>query len=209
MAEQPRTNQPAANQLRILGIDPGLTRCGVGVVDLGVGRKVSLVSVDVYRTEPTLPLDQRIGSIGDRIEQLILEAKPQVIALERVYADVNVRSVMGTAQISGVVLLLANRHGIPIAMHTPTEVKAAVTGSGRANKEQVGNMVAKILGLAEVPKPADAADSLAIAICHGWRGAGATAGSNGGGSQGSGGTLTAAQRAWHAAERAAAAKREG
>lgn len=198
-----------SNQLRILGIDPGLTRCGVGVIELSAGRKVSLVSVDVFRTEPATALDARIGSIGDRIEQLILSSKPQVIALERVYADVNVRSVMGTAQISGVVLLLANRHGIPIAMHTPTEVKAAVTGSGRANKEQVGKMVAKILGLADVPKPADAADSLAIAICHAWRGAGATAALASGGTKGSGGSLTAAQRAWHAAERAAAAKREG
>lgn len=190
------------NNLRILGIDPGLTRCGVGIIELGVGRKVSLVSVDVFRSEPTMPLEERIGSIGNRIEQLIIAAKPQVIAIERVYADVNVRSVMGTAQISGVVLLLANRHGIPIAMHTPTEVKAAVTGSGRANKDQVGNMVAKILGLAEVPKPADAADSLAIAICHGWRGAGASSVSLGNT------TLTAAQQAWHAAERAAAVKRE-
>jgi len=103
------------------------------------------------------------------------------------------------------VLLLANRFGIPIALHTPTEVKAAVTGSGRADKKQVGTMVAKILGLKEIPKPADAADSLAIAICHGWRGAGASAGSV----ASNAGTMTAAQKAWHAAERAAAAKREG
>jgi crossover junction endodeoxyribonuclease RuvC len=155
----------------------------------------------VYRSEPSSALDERIGSIGNRIDALIARIKPDVIALERVFADVNVRSVMGTAQISGVVLLLANRHGIPIAMHTPTEVKAAVTGNGKANKDQVGAMVAKILGLAEVPKPADAADSLAIAICHGWRGAGAAVSSDSG--------LTPAQRAWHAAATAAARKREG
>jgi crossover junction endodeoxyribonuclease RuvC len=187
--------------VRILGIDPGLTRCGVGVIDLAAGRRVSLVSVDVYRSLPSAALQERIGTIGAQIEALIAETKPNVIALERVYADVNVRSVMGTAQISGVVLLLAHRYGIPLAMHTPTEVKAAVTGSGRADKAQVGNMVARILGLAEVPKPADAADSLAIAICHAWRGAGAT-------DSGSG-SLTPAQQAWHAAERAAAIKREG
>jgi crossover junction endodeoxyribonuclease RuvC len=173
----------------------------VGVVDLTVGRKVALVEVDVFRSAPEAALDERIGSIGNRIDALIARLKPDVIALERVFADVNVRSVMGTAQISGVVLLLANRHGIPIAMHTPTEVKAAVTGSGKANKDQVGNMVAKILGLDEVPKPADAADSLAIAICHGWKGAGAAV------SQES--ALTPAQRAWHAAATAAARKREG
>jgi len=186
---------------RILGIDPGLTRCGVGVIDLAAGRRVNLVSVDVYRSEPSLELSARIASIGDRIEALIVESNPEVIALERVYADVNVRSVMGTAQISGVVLLLAARHGIPIAMHTPTEVKAAVTGSGRADKKQVGAMVARILGLAEAPKPADAADSLAIAICHAWRGAAATATTSD--------QLTPAQRAWQQAERLAARKREG
>ncbi len=173
----------------------------MGVVDLSAGRKVALVEVDVYRSEPSVALDERIGSIGNRIDALIERIKPDVIALERVFADVNVRSVMGTAQISGVVLLLANRHGIPIAMHTPTEVKAAVTGSGKANKDQVGAMVAKILGLAEVPKPADAADSLAIAICHGWRGAGSAVSSDS--------ALTPAQRAWHAAASAAARKREG
>jgi crossover junction endodeoxyribonuclease RuvC len=173
----------------------------VGVVDLTAGRKVALVEVDVFRSDPDTALDERIGSIGNRIDALIARLKPDVIALERVFADVNVRSVMGTAQISGVVLLLANRHNIPIAMHTPTEVKAAVTGSGKANKDQVGNMVAKILGLTEVPKPADAADSLAIAICHGWKGAGAAV------SQES--ALTPAQRTWHAAATAAARKREG
>lgn len=191
---------------RILGVDPGLTRCGVGVIDLAAGRRVSLVSVAVFRTAPTDELSARIGTIGAQIEALILERKPDVIALERVYADVNVRSVMGTAQISGVVLMLAHKHGLPIALHTPTEVKAAVTGSGRADKAQVGTMVAKILGLTEVPKPADAADSLAIAICHAWRGAGASVVSA---SQGSGSSLTAAQAAWQQAERAAARKREG
>jgi len=187
---------------RILGIDPGLTRCGVGVIDLAAGRRVNLVSVDVFRSATTDELSHRVGSIGASIEALILDAKPDVIALERVFADVNVRSVMGTAQISGVVLMLAHKHGLPIALHTPTEVKAAVTGSGRADKNQVGAMVARILGLAEVPKPADAADSLAIAICHAWRGAAATAGAAGGG------TLTPAQQAWQAAERAAAQNRE-
>ncbi|MEY2916104.1 MAG: hypothetical protein RLZ69_659 [Actinomycetota bacterium] len=185
---------------RILGIDPGLTRCGVGVIDLAPGRRVNLVSVDVYRSEPTEELSNRIGSLALRIESLIQDSKPDVIALERVYADVNVRSVMGTAQISGVVLMLAHKYGLPIALHTPTEVKAAVTGSGRADKKQVGTMVAKILGLAEVPKPADAADSLAIAICHAWRGAAASTGSSG--------SLTAAQEAWQQAERAAAKSRE-
>lgn len=186
---------------RILGIDPGLTRCGIGIVDLSPSRKVSLVEVDVFRSAPDQDLVNRIGSIGDRIETIIEHYKPDAIALERVFAQDNLRSVMSVAQISGVVLHLAHRYQIPIAFHTPTEVKAAVTGSGRAQKAQVGNMVAKILGLADVPKPADAADALAIAITHGWRSAGAGASKST--------TLTKAQQAWHTAERAAAKKSEG
>ena len=186
---------------RILGIDPGLTRCGIGIVDLSSSRSVKLVEVDVFRSSPDQDLANRVGSIGDRIEAIIQHYKPNAIALERVFAQENLRSVMSVAQISGVVLHLAHRYEIPIAFHTPTEVKAAVTGSGRAQKAQVGNMVARILGLAEVPKPADAADALAIAITHGWRSVGTT----GPVSQ----SLTKAQAAWHSAERAAAKKREG
>lgn len=185
---------------RILGIDPGLTRCGIGIVDLAASRKVTLVEVDVFRSSPDQTLVERIGSIGDRIEQHIEHYRPDAIALERVFAQENLRSVMSVAQISGVVLHLAHRYSIPIAFHTPTEVKAAVTGSGRAPKAQVGSMVAKILGLKEVPKPADAADALAIAITHGWRSAG--------GNSITSNSLTKAQEAWHTAERAAAQKRE-
>lgn len=185
---------------RILGVDPGLTRCGVGVIEVGTSRKVSLVSVDTIRTEAGEELVDRIGRIGIAIEKLIESASPSAIAIERVFAQQNLRSVMGIAQISGVVLMLAHKHKIPVYLHTPSEVKAAVTGSGRANKNQVGVMVAKILGLAEVPKPADAADSLAIAICHAWKSAGGTlTGSK---------EMTAAQKAWQAAEQSAtAAKR--
>jgi crossover junction endodeoxyribonuclease RuvC len=122
--------------------------------------------------------------------------RPDVIALERVFAQVNLLTVMGTAQISGVVMYLAKQRGIPVHMHTPTEVKAAVTGSGRAAKAQVGSMVAKILGLKEIPKPADAADALAIAITQGWRG-GASADAT---------AVTPAKKAWLEAERASKGK---
>lgn len=184
---------------RVLGIDPGLTRCGAGVIELGQSRKVTLVKVDTFQTSASIDLSERIGVIGASIEQLILETKPQAIAIERVFSQQNLRSVMGVAQISGVVLLLAHQHGIPVFMHTPSEVKAAVTGSGRANKIQVGNMVAKILGLSEVPKPADAADSLAIAICHAWKSAGGTAPLSN--------EMTPAQKAWHKAEQLATASK--
>jgi crossover junction endodeoxyribonuclease RuvC len=182
---------------RILGIDPGLTRCGIGLIELGSSRKVSLLKVDTYRSEPEDDLASRVGSIGLLIEELIVAEKPQAIAIERVFSQQNLSTVMGTAQISGVVLMLAHKYQTPVAMYTPTQVKAAVTGSGRAAKDQVGFMVAKILGLDEIPKPADAADSLAIAICHAWRAPAASDSPN----------LTSAQKAWLAAERAATTKK--
>lgn len=185
--------------IRVLGVDPGLTRCGVGVISVGTSRQVSLVSVDTIRTDASSELVDRIGLIGTAIEQLILTSKPDAIAIERVFSQQNLRSVMGVAQISGVVLMLAHKFSIPVFLHTPSEVKAAVTGSGRANKDQVGKMVANILGLDEIPKPADAADSLAIAICHAWKSAGGTVmGST---------SMTKAQKAWQAAEQQASSSK--
>lgn len=179
---------------RILGIDPGLTRCGVGVVELAKGRKVSLVDVTVLVSSKEAELDARIGSIGKQLEVLIKKNRPDVVAIERVFSQQNLSSVMGTAQISGVAIFLANKYSIPIAMHTPTEVKAAVTGSGRAGKAQVGSMVAQLLGLKEVPRPADAADALAIAICQAFRGVNTST------------SYTKAQLKWHEAAKSATTK---
>ena len=156
--------------MRVLGIDPGLTRCGLGVVDGSVGRPLRMVAVDVVRTAPDAPLGERLAAVHAGIDRWIEEHAPDVVALERVFSQHNVRTVMGTAQASGIAILVAARRGIPVALHTPSEVKAAVTGSGRADKAQVGVMVARLLRLDEVPKPADAADSLALAVCHIWRG---------------------------------------
>jgi crossover junction endodeoxyribonuclease RuvC len=155
--------------VRVLGIDPGLTRCGLGVVDGGGGRVVSCVAVDVVRTAADLPLERRLRLVGDTVEQWIATHRPDVVAVERVFSQSNMRTVMGTAQVSGVVALLAARAGLPVAFHTPSEVKAAVTGEGRADKQQVTMMVTRLLGLATAPKPADAADALALAVCHCWR----------------------------------------
>ena len=152
--------------LRVLGIDPGLTRCGVGVVDVRPDRKATLVAVTVIRTPPTMPLEERLLAVGTGIEELLDAYGPAVVAIERVFAQHNLRTVMGTAQVSGVALHAAAKRGLSVALHTPSEVKAAITGYGSADKKQVQAMVARILGLAEVPKPADAADALAIAICH-------------------------------------------
>lgn len=156
--------------MRVLGIDPGLTRCGVGVVDGSVGRPLTMVHVGVFRTPPDLDIARRLHRLEQQVETSILEHRPDVVAVERVFSQHNVRTVMGTAQASGIAMVVAARHGIPVQLHTPSEVKAAVTGSGRADKAQVTQMVTRLLRLASAPTPADAADALALAICHIWRG---------------------------------------
>lgn len=156
--------------MRVLGIDPGLTRCGVGVVDGSVGRPLTMVDVGVIRTSSSLPIAERLVSIERGLDAWIEEHRPDAVAVERVFARSDVSTIMGTAQASGIALVVAARRGLPIALHTPSEVKAAVSGNGRADKAQVGAMVVRILRLSELPKPADAADALALAITHVWRG---------------------------------------
>ena len=156
--------------MRVLGVDPGLTRCGVGVVDGAPGQPPQLVGVGVVRTPADLEPSHRLLRIEQSVEEWIVRYRPDVIAVERVFAQHNVQTVMGTAQAAGVAMLVAARRGLPVALHTPSEVKAAITGSGRAAKDQVGAMVTRILHLESPPKPADAADALALAICHVWRG---------------------------------------
>ena len=160
---------PTGKTMRVLGVDPGLTRCGIAVVDGGAGRKVTCVQVDVVRTPVDADLAVRLLAVSDAVEDWLDRHQPDVVAVERVFSQYNVRTAMGTAQAGGVVALSAARRGLTVAFHTPSEVKAAVTGSGRADKAQVTGMVTKLLGLTEKPKPADAADALAIAICHVWR----------------------------------------
>ncbi|MFJ8252950.1 crossover junction endodeoxyribonuclease RuvC [Streptomyces sp. NPDC094466] len=155
--------------MRVLGIDPGLTRCGVGVVEGVAGRPLTMIGVGVVRTSSDAELGDRLVAVERGIEQWLDEHSPGLVAVERVFAQHNVRTVMGTAQASAVAMLCAARRGIPVALHTPSEVKAAVTGSGRADKDQVGAMVTRLLRLDAPPKPADAADALALAICHIWR----------------------------------------
>jgi crossover junction endodeoxyribonuclease RuvC len=156
--------------MRVLGIDPGLTRCGLGVVDGLPGRQPRLIAVDVVRTPAELDTARRLVLIEQAVDAWITEHRPTVVAIERVFAQHNVQTVMGTAQAAGVAMLVAARRGIAVHLHTPSEVKAAITGSGRASKDQVGAMVTRILRLEDVPKPADAADALGLAICHVWRG---------------------------------------
>src|SRR6266540_2589912 len=156
--------------MRVLGVDPGLTRCGLGIVEGTPGKPPTLVAVGVIRTPAELDVARRLVRIETELEEWITEHRPDAVAVERVFAQHNVRTVMGTAQASGVAMVVAARRGLPVALHTPSEVKAAVTGSGRAGKEQVTTMVTRILKLSERPTPADAADALALAICQVWRG---------------------------------------
>ena len=158
--------------MRVLGIDPGLTRCGVGIVEGAPGCPLTLINTGVIMTSPDIPLEYRLLQLNDEMKAWVEKFSPDVIAVERVFSQHNVSTVMGTGQAAGIAMLIAAQLEIDVVMHTPSEVKAAVTGSGRANKAQVQEMVRKLLGLEEIPKPADSADALALAICHIWRGTG-------------------------------------
>lgn len=182
--------------LRVLGVDPGLTRCGIGVVDVAPDRSATLVHVGVVRSATSESIAHRLAAIADGIRAVIDEHRPSVVAVERVFAQQNRHTVMGTAQASGVALLIAGERGLTAALHTPTEVKAAITGYGAADKRQVQTMVARILRLDALPKPADAADALALALCHAWRGGAIPTPTSA--------ALTPAQRTWADAERVAA-----
>lgn len=186
--------------MRIIGIDPGLTRCGIGIVRLIAPRKLEFEHVEVLQTPPHLPLTDRLVTLGAGVQRLLEASDIDAVAIERVFAQSNLPSVMGVAHISGVVMYLAGTRGIPVEMYTPNEVKSQVTGYGAADKRQVTAMVTKHLGLQTAPKPADAADALALAITHAWSGSARRA-HRAAHPQTSAGTP--AQRAWLAAEQSA------
>lgn len=183
--------------MRILGIDPGLTRCGLGLIRVARGRKLRLVDVGVARTVAGTAMEQRLLYIATEIEDWIERYRPEAVAIERVYVGANISTVTATAQVAGLAMVAAARRGITVTLHTPTEMKATVTGYGAAPKLQVQEMVRRILDLTAPPKPADAADALALAITNAWRGSAATdqaattAAGTGGDSR-----LTPAQRQW-------------
>ena len=155
---------------RVLGVDPGLTRCGVGVVEGAIGQPLTLIGVGVILTPPDAALEMRLLQLESELEEWIALHKPTVIAVERVFSQHNVRTVMGTAQAAGLAMVNGARSGCQVFTYTPTQVKASVTGSGKADKRQIGRMIAKICGLSSPPEPADASDAVALAICHLWRG---------------------------------------
>ncbi|MEU8270866.1 crossover junction endodeoxyribonuclease RuvC [Sphaerisporangium sp. NPDC049002] len=156
--------------MRVMGVDPGLTRCGLGAVEGRAGAPLELVKVGVARSPAGDDIGARLVAIEAEIERWLDEVRPDAVAVERVFSQSNLRTVMGTAQASAVAIVCAARRGLPVALHTPSEVKAAITGYGNADKVQVGAMVTRLLRLDAMPRPADAADALALAICHIWRG---------------------------------------
>lgn len=162
--------QAPATGLRVCAVDPGLTRCGIAVVDIAANRKAQLIDVTVVGSPGTEPIGQRLAVIDRTMDEWLDKYQPDHLAVERMFAQHNTPTIMGTAQASGVAIAAAARRNIPTALLTPSEVKAAVTGSGTADKNQVTAMVTRILGIETPPKPADAADAIAIAIAHAWRG---------------------------------------
>jgi crossover junction endodeoxyribonuclease RuvC len=156
--------------MRVMGVDPGLTRCGVGIIEGVPGRPCTLIAYYVVVSDPSDELAARLLHLDRSLTDLIAEHRPESVAVERVFSQHNVRTVMGTAQASAVAIVTAAKARIPVQLYTPSEVKAAVTGSGQADKAQVTAMVTRLLRLDAPPRPADAADALALAICHVWRG---------------------------------------
>jgi crossover junction endodeoxyribonuclease RuvC len=159
------------SQMRVLGVDPGLTRCGFGVIDGAPGRRLTMVATGVVGTSAAEEIGPRLLALEEQVERWLTDYRPEAVAVERVFSQHNVRTVMGTAQAGAVAIVCAARRGLPVALHTPSEVKAAVTGNGRADKAQVTHMVTRLLAMTDPPRPADSADALALAICHLWRGA--------------------------------------
>jgi crossover junction endodeoxyribonuclease RuvC len=154
----------------VLGIDPGVSRCGYGAVDVD-GGALRPLACGVIRTEAGEPLPARLATLERELTVLVEEMEPVAVAVERVLFQANVRTAMSVGQASGLALAVAAHAGVPVAHYSPNEVKLAITGYGAAGKRQVQAMVASVLGLSGAPRPADAADALALAVCHAWGGA--------------------------------------
>jgi crossover junction endodeoxyribonuclease RuvC len=150
----------------VLGIDPGVSRCGYGAVVRGAGGSLVAASFGVIHTEPEAELPERLAVLHRELEGLVRDLRPCALAVERVLFQVNTRTAMSVGQASGLALAVAGRTGVPVFHYSPNEVKLAVTGDGTAGKPQVQEMVARLLKLARPPQPADAADALGLAVCH-------------------------------------------
>jgi crossover junction endodeoxyribonuclease RuvC len=152
----------------VLGIDPGVSHCGYGVVARERAGMRAIVC-GVLRSDPADPLPQRLVALAGELDELVAQYRPSTVAVERVLFQNNARTAISVGQASGLALVAAARADVPVAQYSPNEVKLAVTGDGRADKIAVQTMIARLLNLPEVPRPADAADALALACCHLWR----------------------------------------
>ena len=150
--------------MRVLGVDPGLGRCGWAVLERR-GARVAAAGYGTIHTDGE-QVAPRLAELAHRLRQVLATHRPEALAIERLFFNANVRTAMTVGQASGVALLVAAEHGLAVSAYTPPQVKQAVTGTGSAPKEQVGYMVKALLGLAELPTPADTADALAVALCH-------------------------------------------
>jgi crossover junction endodeoxyribonuclease RuvC len=159
-------SQLAAMPQVVLGVDPGLTRCGYAVLQMESAQSIRAIAIGVLRTPPDHALHDRLGEIHAEIESLLAEYRPHAVAIEQVFFQNNVRTAMGVGQASGIVLALAARAGCHVAQYTPSQVKNTIVGFGGATKDQIGVMVQQRLKLQSIPQPADAADAAAIALCH-------------------------------------------
>ncbi len=149
----------------VLGIDPGLSRCGYGVVEQ-VGRKAEAVAIGVIRTPAKAVTAERLTAIHREFQELIEEHRPDVVAIERVFFQTNARTAMGVAQVSGLAMAAGATACAEVVEYTPNQVKEAVAGWGNATKEQMQRMVQSLLSLPDLPSPPDAADAAAVALCH-------------------------------------------
>lgn len=149
----------------VLGIDPGLSRCGYGLVEQGP-RGVRAVAVGVLRTEPSRPVPERLAELQSDLRALLAEHRPEVVAIERVLFQVNVRTAISVAQAAGIAMAEATVAGCAVIEYSPNQVKQAVAGAGGATKDQMERMVQTLLGIAQPLRPVDAADAVALALCH-------------------------------------------
>jgi crossover junction endodeoxyribonuclease RuvC len=162
----PKSDTKSGSGFVVLGVDPGLTRCGYAAIEVGQTRVPTLLKMGVVSTDVSAELPDRLATLQADFEILMDEAQPDAVAVEQVFFQNNVRTAMGVGQASGLVLAMAARRGIHVVQYTPSQVKSAVTGSGTANKLQVQQMVQRQLKLRSLPQPPDAADAAALALCH-------------------------------------------
>ena len=162
----PKSDTQSGRGFVVLGVDPGLTRCGYAAIEVGQSRVPAMLKLGVVTTDVSAALPDRLATLQADFELIMDEVRPDAVAVEQVFFQNNVRTAMGVGQASGLVLAMAARRGIHVVQYTPSQVKSAVTGSGTANKLQVQQMVQRQLKLRSLPQPPDAADAAALALCH-------------------------------------------